>query len=274
MTGGVALLCWWAVASAQVNVENLSAGARPEGTTVNASVGTALSRGNIDLLDIQGTLGVVWKSRFADGPGERPWMKDRFVANVHGGFRSFSGQVIVDERFAHVSYGRMLIPRLGIGVVGQVLNDRFRLLDWRVTGGVGLRWVGVNTPRLQLWGSVGYVAEWEDRAIPEGFDDPRYMLNHRWGVSVSWNAVLVPERLTWTNTMFPEVRFDDPSDVEFLNETLLNVAVTSAFAFQTGLRLRLDSRPPAVVEPLDLMWHTGFNVRWFSTTKTAEPTEG
>lgn len=258
------------LAFAQVNAENLAAAATQDGLGLLAQAGSNLSVGNLDLLDLRADVAVQHRTSFEAEEGEPVFIKDRLIVSLHGAYRTLSGAPILDERLAHVRYTKMLVPRVGVDLFAQAQNDLVLLLQWRLAAGPGVRLVVVESERLGLWGGTGYLAEHEIRNVSP--PDARLVVNHRSTTYLSWRITALPGRLVWLNTGYFQPRLDDPSDIQVLDESALEVTLAQWLSLTTALRLRLDSAPPRPLEPLDLRLTTGLTARL--SARRAKPPPG
>lgn len=250
------------LAHAQVNAEALADQAKEEGFGFGLSLGTALSAGNVNYFALRGEAGVQYLRAFDEAPNAQLWMRDRVFLNARGAYQTFEGTPIVDERLAHLRYTHMFKPHIGAEAFLQAQNDLALLLEWRLLAGAGVRYVVFNEPRVGLSLGAAYMAEYELRDVPAGGPDAQEVLNHRLSTLASWRAVLSPDHLNWTNTVYLQPRLDDFTDLQFVDESAFEFVISKNLSFNTGLRLRLDTQPPTEVVPLDLRWTTGLTLRW------------
>lgn len=251
----IVLALFTGIALGQVNVAPLvEYGAQP-GVGFDGQGRFGFAVGNVQLLDL-GVDGTLHASRpFADDkqpPTKGSWFRDRFVTYGTFSRRTVGGgadrTVIANSGIAHLRYTRMFWPRFGMEAFGQAGNDAILELDLRVVGGAGLR-VAFENPIGRLWAGVGYLAEFE------GFSDDidrDQVLNHRVNTYVSAEIELVDDRLDLLTTTYFQPYYDDWRDVQFLEEGKLRIRVTEALAFGFEGRLRVDTRPPEGLKPVDL----------------------
>ena len=223
---------------------------------------SALATGNVRYLDLRADGAVQYRTSFAAEAGQPQWLRDRFVLNLHGAFKSVDQVPVFDERLAHLRLTRMFVPHWGAEAFGQYQNDFTLLLERRLVAGAGLRFAIFEEPRLGLWGGTGYMAEDERRLVDPAGPDPVHMLNHRSTTYIASRLGLVPEKVMWINTIYLQPRLDDPADLQLLDESTLQAAVSKWLTLTMALRLRLDTRAPSTLAPLDIKWTTGFTVRW------------
>ncbi|MCB9687423.1 MAG: DUF481 domain-containing protein [Alphaproteobacteria bacterium] len=250
------MVVWAALAGAawaQVNAETLAPDAEAPGLGLGWRGSFNLAYGNADLVDVGNDLSTQWTDGFAAPPDDgRYWFRDRVLLYGHQLDRWVTGDVVLAERFVHLRYTRMLVPRFGLDVFGQAGNDVSLLLLARVVGGGGVRVVAIRSDTFELWGGTGAMAEWEHRDVPEA-EEP-YMLNPRSTTYVTIRWDVVPDRFVVGGTGYLQPRFDDPADVQILEESRADVKLTDALSVGMAFRLRYDSRPPGELEPLDIRW--------------------
>lgn len=245
----------------QVNAESLASAARAEGFGWDAGVRGAVLAGNLQLTDLSGSTSLHWRRTFASrNPDQPAWLRDRALATARGAYRNLRGSVILDQRLLHVRYLHMFGRRAGIDGFAQLNNDVVRLLRSRIVVGLGSSVAVVNRRRLEGWVGLAAMAEWEVRSVPaDGPDAPR-VFNPRASAYASWTVGLVPERLSWIQTVYVQPRVDAPGDLQWLLDGTLRVAISKRLSQATGLQVRGDTRPPADLRHIDLLWTFGFDL--------------
>ncbi len=243
-------------AAAQVNVEPLTDFKKDDGWGFDGQARFGLATGNVVLFDLSADAAVRWTREFEED--ERPndegrWFRDRMIVFGNYGFRTFgSGDdatVVLDSKFVHARYTHMFRPRVGFDVFSQIGNDVVLLLDWRAIAGGGVRLVWSDNDRERLWAGTGYMLEYEDR---DAGVEPEIVYNHRWSTYISFELSVIPGRLSILSTTYIQPRLDALGDVQFLEEGKLRIKVNDALAFGIEGRLRIDTQPPAGLEPTDV----------------------
>ena len=252
------------LAFGQVNNENLAASVAEDGLGVQLGIGGASYGGNAQLFDIRGNAAVQWRRSFAPEEGDElpPALRDRVMVKVDARYLSVSGTPFFDQRFGHISYAHMFVPRFGVGLGVQYQNNLLLLLRDRWTAGVGTRFVFTRGTRGDSSAGLSFLAEYEVRNVdPEGPDDrttftPR--LVGRW----SWRIVLVPDRLTWLHTVYAEPSVLDWSDLLLVDYNTLEAHVSKVVSLTADLQLRYDGNAPTGLKPLDRQLTWGLRFRW------------
>ncbi len=251
----LAALLGGATASAQVNAETLAPVAEAPGLGLGWRGSFNLASGNADLVDVGNDLTAQWVTGFRAPPDDGEfWFRDRLLLYGHQLDRWVDDEVVLAERFAHLRYTRMLVPRLGVEGFAQAGNDVALLLLARAVAGGGVRVVALRSEHVDLWGGTGAMLEWEHLDLPE--DDPTdpTLLALRSTTYVTLRLLAADGRLTLSDTAYLQPRLDDPADVQVLDEARVDLKVVGSLSVGVALRLRYDSRPPAELAPLDLRW--------------------
>ena len=252
----------WGVAVAQVNVEPITSAATDPGFGLNAKAGVAFALGNVQYFDLTGagTLTYVTDHPMAVEEEGNNAFRDRVVLNGNLRRKYANDAIVIDAQFVHARYTRMQWLRLGAEVFAQVGEDRFLLQETRFVAGGGLRFVLAETSRADVVGGLGYMYEWEDRDISEGFPDPEIERDHRLATYLTANLFPIEDRLTISNTVYFQPRIDQPSDLQLTNDLSLKLRVTEQVALDSSIYLRFDSEQPSEIKDLDVRSSSGISV--------------
>jgi hypothetical protein len=236
-------------ALAQVNTEKMRA-ADVDGIAVTLGGDFALQSGNADLVEVGAS------ARLDVEQG-------RHYAFLVGRLRYGRSQedVYKDRAFSHLRYNYRLTGGLTGEAFVQVEQNAFTLLQLRLLGGSGIRAQYVDTETVRVAQGTTLMAERERLNAERLTRHPARATVVRWSNYLSGRVRLAPI-VTLTTTAYLQPRLDAFGDVRILNETVLAVQVTEAVALTTTFDLSYDSRPPAVVEPVDLALRSGVNVEF------------
>jgi hypothetical protein len=254
------ILLWITAAWCQVNNEHLASRIERDGLGVGVGVGGAMTGGNLQMLDVHGQLGVQWRRSFEDGEPGR--LRDRASLTASGAYLGLGGVPFLDRRLVTLGATHMFTPRLGVEGGAQYQNDLVLLLTGRWTTGAAMRAVFLRGPRGDLSGGAGFLLEHEDRNVDPQGPDPRFTTTPRLSGRLTWNVVVVPDRLTWRHTVYAEPRVDDWNDLLIVDYHTLEVTVTEVVAMTLDATLRYDALAPAGLSRFDrrLTWSLRF--RW------------
>ena len=229
----------------------------------------AVSRGNVDRLDLGWSSGVQYLRQHDPErvgrarPGAPSLFRDRFMLLADFAFGRVSGSNFLDRGFAHARYTRMFILRVGLTIFAQVQYDQILRLRARFVGGAGPRFVLVNLARVQSWAATAAMAEYEVNDTVPGDPHPARVLAPRW--SSYWTLQLTTPGegagMLARNTIYAQPRFDRPADVRVLENLQLEVSARPWLALGASLLVQWDSMPPQAVQRLDLTLGSYLRVR-------------
>ena len=212
-------------ALAQVNAESL----RPNPLRASWSGGVegsfALSRGNIELLDIGGGGRVQYQTLHPLPASQEgvsaplPYIAQRVFLTGSARFAERAQNAFINQAFVHVRWTGMWHERVGTDVFAQYQFNEFLRLRARAVAGTGVRVEIVHTPVFMMWGGSGYMFE--------------------------YNLLL-------QNTLYYQPRFDDFTDFRVLEEFEALSKVTELLALGATLSVLHDSAPPTGVKETDL----------------------
>ena len=219
----------------------------------------ALSAGNVDRLDLGGAGQLQWQTL---QPGTLPLLRARWVALADGALATLGNQRFVQRSFAHTRFTYMSRSRVGVDTFAQVQADAFTRLQLRVVVGAGTRVVAVARPRLQVWGGLGYMPEYERSDTIPGDPHPAETVNHR---ATSYASILLQPleqgSLVLRSTTYAQPRLDDPTDVRLLQHVQLEAAAAPRLTIGFEVQVAHDTRPPWGVVPTDLSLRSVLRLR-------------
>ncbi|MBL8680459.1 MAG: DUF481 domain-containing protein [Myxococcales bacterium] len=245
-------------AAAPVNAESLRPNLFRAGWSGGLDANFALSRGNIDLLDVGGAGRVQYQRLYPSAPvappaqPELPWVHHRVFLTATGRFADRAGAPFVSQAFAHLRWTAMWHRRVGSDLFAQHQYNEFQRLRGRTLLGAGVRVEIVHAPVFMLSAGSGYMLEYERINVLEGAPDPPETLAHRWTNYLTarlslWNSALLVQ-----NTLYVQPRFDAPSDVRLLEELEVLAKVTDVFGLGVTASVAYDSAPPTGVRETEL----------------------
>lgn len=138
------------VRASPVNSEQLRPDLGSTGWSGLIDARAAVSRGNVDRLDLGWSSGVQYLHQHDPEriprarPGAPSLFRDRFMLLADFALGRVSGSSFLDRGFTHARYTRMFIPRVGLTIFAQVQYDQILRLRARFVGGAGPRFVLVK----------------------------------------------------------------------------------------------------------------------------------
>ncbi len=231
-----------------VNVER----ERPDkpGVTGNLDFKFGYRQGNVNLIDT----GLKTRLTYLEGRHLILFFSDsRFAAQT----KLRAGDTIqdlgtgrarfVNRHMAHARYNVRMIRWMASELFTQIETDEFLTVRTRFLIGAGPRFVLHERRDFGAYLGTAYMTEYEalDSAQFVSQPDATGPVNwwHRWSSYVSLRF-LATDRLTLASATYVQPRFDDPTDVRFLNESSLEVALAPRLSIKWGTSIRFDSRPP------------------------------
>ncbi len=241
--------------SAQVNAESLRPNPFKPGWSGSVDGSFALSRGNIELLDVGGSGRIQYQtvhpaSRAPAGP--LPWTLHRTFLTVSGRFAEKAGSPFVSQAFLFGRWTAMWHPRVGQDFFVQFQFNEFLRLRRRSVVGAGVRVEIVHHPVFLLAAGSAYMLEYERIDVAPGASDPPTATAHRSANYVTGRVTLWQGALVVQNTLFVQPRFDAPSDVRVLDDFEVAAKVTDHLSIGSTVSVLYDSAPPTAVLSTDL----------------------
>jgi len=193
----------------------------------------------------------VWSNE--DAADDVPaFLRQRILGTTSLVFESAEGEQLDNQRFAHLRWTAMWLRRVGSEVFVQYQFAQFERLDVRLLAGTGARFVLLNRDWITTQVGSAYMLEFEQLTALQGEASPAPTLAHRWTNFLNVAVSLFEDRLTLTNTVYFQPRFDDFSDFRVLEEFSLEIAITDILSFVTALGVAYDSTPPQEVVSTDV----------------------
>ncbi len=243
-------------ASAQVNAEAAapSTHAAKAGFSGGLDGSLALSKGNIDLVDVGGAGRVQYQTlyRREQTVGALPWIRQRTFLTASGRFAERADAKFISQAFLFGRWTAMWLPRVGSDLFLQFQFNEFLRLRRRSLAGTGLRLEIVHHPAFVLSTGAGYMVEYEKIDVAPGASDRPTVVSHRLASSVSARLALFDGSLLAQNTLFFQPRFDDWGDARVLDDFQVMAKVTDVLSLGTTVSVFYDSAPPTGVLPADL----------------------
>ncbi len=226
----------------------------------------ALAVGNIDRVDLGGSLGLHWQSfqpaperSSADAP---PWLRQRWTLLADGALATLGSRRFVQRSFVHGRSTTMVWPRVGFDAFAQAQADAFTRLQMRLVAGAGVRVVALARSRAQVWSGAAYMPEFERNDILPGDVHPAATVNHRLSAYASFaGRPLAEGSLTVRATGYVQPRLDDGTDLRTLGHVALEAAAAPRLAVGFEGLVVHDTRPPGGVAHTDLLVRGFLRVR-------------
>lgn len=264
------LLCASAQAHAQVNTEKFHLGKEEhEGWQAELASRLALTRGNVNVTDISGTISVRHQTLWPLEEWERalPTPPPRVLArrwSFVGSLRRARAleRIFSNQAFAHARWTRMWTRRLGAELFTQLQFDEFIALRMRLLVGGYARYVPVRTTHFRLAIGTGYMPEYErfdTETVGPSYRNPR--LNHRWSNYLMIAANVSP-MLQCQLTSYVQPRFDRFHDVHMLHSLIASLEVMQHVALTLTAEVQADLEPPPTIEPVDVRITPGLSMKW------------
>lgn len=250
----VALLFVARASAAQVNAETLKPSVLKPGWSGGVDGSFAVSRGNIELLDVGGAAKVQFQTLHPPGraPGPMRWLSQRTFLTASGRFAERNGAPFVSQAFLFGRWTAMWHPRVGHDLFVQYQFNEFLRLRRRSVIGAGLRVEIVHEPVFTLSAGAGYMLEVEKIDVAPGASDASTAVAHRLASSITARLALFAGGLLVQDTLFFQPRFDAWDDVRVLNDLEIMAKVTDLLSLGTTISILYDSAPPTAVVPTDL----------------------
>jgi hypothetical protein len=236
----------------QVNAEVLKPAPWKAGLSLGADGALFLSRGNVVLVDVGGTLRAQWQTLHpADESGEA-WVKQRVFGVASGKYAETARGPFLNQTFAHLRWTAMWHPRVGTDVFAQYQTNLFLRMQARAVGGPGIRVEAVRTKHLAVWAGSAVMVEFDRLSPLAGSLDPLETFDVRWSSYLTVRLGLFDHRLLVQNTTYAQPRFDRFTDARFLTETEVMAKVVDALMLGVVVSVLHDTQPPDGVVPTDV----------------------
>lgn len=247
--------CASEAAAQTVNAEELTRSEFEEGFAGELTGSLALTRGNVTVTDVGGTVHGLYQTLYPDldPEDETPsFVRHRWLAHGSARYASNADDAFVSQSFTHARWTAMWHRRLGSEIFAQHQFNEFQRLQARVLGGLGARSELVHLKTLLVSLGSGYMIEYEELTEDAAIDTEPATLSHRWTNFLNVRLSLFDGGLLMQNTLYVQPRFDEFSDYRVLEEFEISVAVTKVLSLGTSLTAAHDSEPPTGVEPTDI----------------------
>lgn len=241
-----------------VNAEVLRPNPFREGWSGGLDGSFAISRGNIELLDVGGAGRVQYQTLHpqavqAEGTAARvPFIDQRVFLTVSGRFAERAGSPFINQAFEHLRWTGMWRKRVGSDVFAQYQFNELQRLRGRAVTGVGARFEIVHQPVFMLWAGSGYMFEYDRIDVLAGASDSPEAYQHRWTNYLTMRVAAFEGQLLLQNTLYYQPRFDAFADFRLLEELEALAKVTEVFGLGATLSVLHDSAPPTGVRDTDL----------------------
>jgi len=217
----------------------------------------ALSRGNINIIDIGGSGQVQYQTLY-DAPADEkkspdylPYIKQRYYLTANARFASNDGKTFISQDFAHLRWTSMWHPRVGSDAFVQHQFNKFLRLTTRLVGGTGPRFELLHLRELTVTFASAYMLEFEEINVEMGAADRESTLNHRWSNHVTVRTSVFDDQLLVQNTLFYQPLFTNFADYRILNELEFVATISERFGCGLTVSILHDSRPPSDVLKTD-----------------------
>ncbi len=236
----IALLWLHVPATAQVNIEEL----RQNGDEVGASGALAMEleahSGNTDIKEF----GVEGRLDYT-----RPSVTTFLLASTEFGWEQ--GQRFANEGLIHLRQGYRIRNRLLLEVFGQYNYDKTYLLDFRMLGGVGVRFRLFESRIVHLWQGTAYMLEYERLGgLPINPMHPVRTTANRWSNYLAARFT-VNNRLSSAWTVYVQPQLNAMGDVRVLSDANLEIDLGGPLVLVFSFSMRYDSRTPSGVKSVD-----------------------
>jgi hypothetical protein len=261
------------LAMAQVNIEKLRSNGTEDGLSGHLGVTAAFTYGNIQFADF----GISAHQEYKTKAHSVFW-----VMNVRFAAKRTQADLIADpsvglwDKDAHFSnlmlqhlrYNYALTDSIWMEVFTQYEYNEFLLLDRRLIGGLGPRFVIARGNKGAAFFGTSAMIE-EERLNAEGIAPSEPVGRIDWRASSYLSATYAPgDDVTWTTTVYFQPRLDALFDYRLVAETGLAFKLTQKVAFTADARLRHDTDPPltpegsAAVLGTDMSIKNGIKISW------------
>ncbi len=254
----LAILSWMGSAHAQVNAEVLRPSPLRTGWSFGVDGSLAVSRGNIELLDVGGSGRVQYQTLHPISSAEQsdplslPFLSQRVFLTGSARFAERAQTTFINQAFVHARWIGMWHPWIGSDLFVQYQFNQFLRLQGRAVAGTGVRMEIVHLPMFMMWGGSGYMFEYNRISDLPGASDAKETFEHRFTNYLTMRLAVLGNRLLLQNTLYYQPRFDDFSDFRILEEFESLAKASEMFALGVTLSVLHDSAPPSGVKETDL----------------------
>lgn len=245
-------------AHAQVNAEVLRPNPLRTGWSFGVDGSLAVSRGNIELLDVGGSGRVQYQTLHPLPPAEEgvpaplPYISQRVFLTASARFAERAQSAFINQAFVHGRWIAMWHERVGSDLFVQYQFNQFLRLQGRAVAGTGVRVEIVHLPMFMMWGGSGYMFEYNRISDLPGATDEPETFEHRFTNYLTMRLAVLGGRLLVQNTLYYQPRFDAFSDFRVLEEFESMAKVSEMFSLGVTLSVLHDSAPPSGVKETDL----------------------
>jgi hypothetical protein len=244
-------------AGAQVNTDPLRPGPLRAGWVGNLDGTIALLSGNTELLDVGLGGRVSYQTLYPtpsgpEGAEPPPFLRERVSLIGSARFTARGGQEIVNQGLLHARWTRYWHPRVGTNLFAQHQYNEFQRLRIRSLWGASLALQIVHARAVNLSAGTGYMLEYNRIAVLPGAPDAQQTLEHRWSTFVGLRLAPVGDMLFIQSATYAQPRFDELSDLRFLEELEILAKVTDRFSMGLLGSVLVDTAPPTGVKEMDL----------------------
>lgn len=244
-------------ANAQVNTENAQNNPYRPGFSGSIDGSFARLGGNIEMMDIGGSLRLQYQTLYPQTPAPKgqeqdpPYLHDRTMIVGNLRFTERSGQAFVNQGLLHGRWTHFWIPRVGSNIFVQHQFNEFQRLRVRSVWGLTLALELMHTRLFTATAGSGYMLEYNRIRVLPGASDPPSTLEHRWSNFVGLRFAPFQGKLLMQSTTYLQPRFDILSDLRFLEEIEAMAKISGMISMGATFSLLLDTEPPSGVKTTD-----------------------
>ncbi len=217
------------------------------GYDLQARSGLDLQRGNTELLVINVALAA--RARFSNHELLLSGAHDRSAAR---------NEKLSNKSFVHQRYRYGLAPWLQWELYGQLAQDKFRLIESRILGGLGPRFVPLRLKLFEWTLGLSYFYEVERVVHSVDFPEGRTRKTHR--ANLFSRARLEYKNLTLVQLLYAQPALNDPRNIRVLHQIDAAVPISNHLSLTWTFSQSRDSIAPSDVRPLDLRLIGGIKV--------------
>ena len=236
----IALLWLHVPVSAQVNIEELRQNTDEVGVSGVLAMELDVHSGNTDIKEF----GVEGRLDYT-----RPSVTTFLLAGTEFGWEQ--GQRFANEGLVHLRQDYRIRSRLLLEVFGQYNYDKTYLLDFRILGGLGLRFRLFESGIIHLWQGTAYMLEYERLGgLPPSPRHPARTTVNRWSNYLT-ARFSVNNRLSSAWTVYVQPQFNAMGDVRVLSDANLEIDLGGPLVLVLSFSMRYDSRTPVGIKSVD-----------------------
>jgi len=238
---GAALTLPSTAAAQIVNVQDALASDPEPGWSGKLTAHLDWRTGNTDLVQVGGSASVLHRC------GRR-----LILAIARGEYGRGNGTKLTEKTFEHLRGRYQLRGRWLWEAFGQHEYDAFRRLSLRALVGTGPAVRLVREGRTRLLAGASYMFEFERLDERTGVSDPGEQTTaHRLSTYLTGAFALDEDKVTASETLYVQPRFDDPTDLRILSETALTTKLSERLTLTNRLVIAHDASPPDGIDKLD-----------------------